>query len=103
MLAAADPYNVIADICFNIKGHLIVTCFIFFPFSFAPSSTFHYLFSLSTTYSAARETAAVEYRQVVTACSILTTALFRHPLSGTVRVLQETYASIEIALPDAQS
>lgn len=46
MLAAADPYNVIADICFNMKGHLIVTRFIFFPFSFAPSSwPFHYLFS----------------------------------------------------------
>lgn len=98
MLAAADPYNVIADICFNMKGHLIVThVLFFFHFHLLPVP------GLSPTCSAARETAAVEYRQVVTACSILTTALFRHPLSGTVRVLQETYASIEIALPDAQS
>lgn len=98
MLAAADPYSVIAGICFNMEGHLIVKHILFF-------SHFHLLPvpGLSTTCSAARETAAVEYRQVVTACGILTTTLFRHPLSGTVTVLQKTYASIEIALPDAQS
>lgn len=52
MLAAADPYNVIADIFFNTKGHLIVTHILFFSificsqFHFPlPVQPFHYLFS----------------------------------------------------------